>query len=101
MPTYSYKCPDGHYHDEWKSITDRHTDECPECGQEGRLVVTKPTALDNYNMGLSPSNPTAYDKWAKMQQQKGQEEAKSYRDNGDYGSNYAEWHRDKRDSRNH
>ncbi len=100
MPTYSYKCPEGHYHDKFKSVGQRLFDTCPECGRESTLVVTKAPALDNYNMGLDPSNPTAYDRWAKMQEQKGRKEAESYRENGDYGSNYADWHRDKRDPRN-
>ena len=91
MPTYSFKCPEGHYHDKWKSVSERQTDECPECGQEGRLVVTKAPALDNYHMGLSPSNPTAWDKWARMKQAVTAKEEKCYREHGDYGPGYSDY----------
>ena len=34
MPTYEYKCVNGHYFEEFQSINDQPISTCPECGQE-------------------------------------------------------------------
>lgn len=39
MPTYTYKCEDGHIHEEYRGINDeqKHT-TCPECSKPLRRV---------------------------------------------------------------
>ncbi len=34
MPTYEYKCVNGHFVEQFQSINDQPLTKCPECGQE-------------------------------------------------------------------
>lgn len=59
MPTYVYKCPDGHKHEIMQLITDKPVEKCPvfvvkqptgtnkdeliECGKEVQRVIQKTT----------------------------------------------------------
>ena len=40
MPIYDYKCPEGHYSDDVKKMSESEEPiECPECGQEARRIL--------------------------------------------------------------
>jgi putative FmdB family regulatory protein len=69
MPVYMYTCPKGHVHDELKSLKDRATDPCPECGKTAKLTIV-PVHLDYINCGVDLGLPTAAAKWSKMQWRK-------------------------------
>lgn len=39
MPTYGYRCPNGHEYDKFQKISDTSLAACPECGEEGQRVI--------------------------------------------------------------
>lgn len=69
MPTYSYECAKGHVHEEFKKVSERHENRCPQCGETAKIVVTTAAHLD-WNMGVDPGFPTAYERWGRIQAQK-------------------------------
>ena len=38
MPTYVYRCPEGHTFELFHAISDESVKRCPECGQEAKRV---------------------------------------------------------------
>lgn len=43
MPTYEYKCEDGHRYTEQRSFSQEQTrDDCPECGKSLKTVYSAP-----------------------------------------------------------
>ena len=38
MPTYGYRCPEGHEFEVWQSMTDEAAADCPECGKAARRL---------------------------------------------------------------
>jgi putative FmdB family regulatory protein len=70
MPTYKYVCPDGHEHEEFKKVSERASNPCPECGATAKLEIV-PVHLDYMNCGVDTGFPTAAAKWEKMQRNKG------------------------------
>jgi putative FmdB family regulatory protein len=86
MPTYEYECPKGHVHEEFKTVAQRETNECPICGSLAKIVIT-PVHLDYLNCGVDMDFPTAASKWEKMQRNKGsgkQWDSNNLRYGGDY-----------------
>ena len=45
MPTYEYRCPDGHAFEVFKSINAPAPDACPVCGKGPLEVVLHPVAV--------------------------------------------------------
>ena len=45
MPTYEYRCPNGHLFDVFKSITAPAPEVCPTCGEGPLEVVLHPVAV--------------------------------------------------------
>ena len=45
MPTYEYRCPDGHLFEEFKSITAPTPIACPVCGKGPLEIVLHPVAV--------------------------------------------------------
>ena len=45
MPTYEYRCPDGHLFEVFKSIHAPAPEACPTCGQSPVTVVLHPVAV--------------------------------------------------------
>lgn len=39
MPTYQFRCPNGHTHEITKSIHEPTPEECPTCGDAMRVVL--------------------------------------------------------------
>jgi len=70
MPTYKYECPAGHEHEEFKKVSERQENPCPECGATATLVIV-PVHLDYMHTGVDLGFPTAAAKWTKMQRNKG------------------------------
>ena len=40
MPTYEYRCPEGHTFDKFQRMSDPAEAECPECGKPGERVLS-------------------------------------------------------------
>jgi putative FmdB family regulatory protein len=45
MPTYEYRCPDGHLFERIQKMTDRSRVKCPECGQLSLRQISGGAAL--------------------------------------------------------
>lgn len=45
MPTYEYRCPDGHLFEVFKSINAPAPEACPVCGKSPVTVVLHPVAV--------------------------------------------------------
>jgi putative FmdB family regulatory protein len=45
VPTYEYRCPNGHLFEVFKSITAPAPETCPECGEGPVEVVLHPVAV--------------------------------------------------------
>lgn len=58
MPTYDYRCPEGHEFEEMNSVANRHKAECFYCGKMADKVIINAPGLDP-KMGLDPDFPTA------------------------------------------
>jgi putative FmdB family regulatory protein len=73
MPLYSYKCNScGTEFDEFRPVEKRKSCPCEACGKEAKQQLTA-AHIDYLGMGTSPSNPTAYDKWAKIHEKRAKE----------------------------
>jgi putative FmdB family regulatory protein len=40
MPTYDYRCPDGHQFEKFQKITDKARAKCPVCGKPATRVIS-------------------------------------------------------------
>ncbi len=40
MPTYEYRCPEGHEFEKFQRMTDPPVAECPECGEEAERILS-------------------------------------------------------------
>lgn len=40
MPTYEYRCPDGHEFEKFQRMTDPPGAECPECGGDAERILS-------------------------------------------------------------
>ena len=40
MPTYEYRCPDGHTFDLFQRMSDEPVADCPECGQAAERMLS-------------------------------------------------------------
>ena len=41
MPTYEYRCPNGHVFEKFfQSITDKKRERCPQCGKSAQRVIS-------------------------------------------------------------
>ena len=40
MPTYDYRCPDGHQFEKFQKITEKPRAKCPVCGKPGTRVIS-------------------------------------------------------------
>lgn len=77
MPMFDYRCLRcGEDFEALKSIEDRLSATCPDCGAEAKFRISAPRiALD----GTDPSFPDAYRNWPKKRAEKLKEEkSKSY-----------------------
>lgn len=45
MPTYEYRCPEGHEFDAFQRMSDPPVAECPECGEEAERVLSAGAGL--------------------------------------------------------
>ena len=73
MPMYDYECSCGHCFEAIKSMTQRYTADCPECGREAVQMLSTPTVkLD----ALSGDFPGETMKWEKKRNQKMAQERK-------------------------
>lgn len=87
MPVYDYRCPAcQHAFDALRSVADRATAPCPECGENADQKIWKAAAID-WKIGTSPDFPTAYDRWAKIQRAKNTGEQRDS-NNDRYGGDY-------------
>lgn len=70
MPLYTYACAGEHTMDLIRKVDERHEPVvCEECGKTMTLEVQ--TSVFDPRMGLDPSFPSAYDKWAKTRTKAG------------------------------
>ena len=75
---FGFRCCCGNVFDDLVK-PDVHSAPCPECGKDGKRLVSTPT------IGLSgtdPDFPGAYDKWEKTQKQMKAQDKKFYDDHG-------------------
>jgi putative FmdB family regulatory protein len=40
MPTYEYRCPEGHQFEKFQKITEKPRAKCPECGKPASRVIS-------------------------------------------------------------
>ena len=40
MPTYEYRCPDGHQFEKFQKITEKPRAKCPVCGKPGTRIIS-------------------------------------------------------------
>ena len=40
MPTYEYRCPNGHEFEKLQKISDPPEAECPECGEKAERIIS-------------------------------------------------------------
>ena len=40
MPTYEYRCPEGHEFEKFQRMTDPPVAECPECGEPAERILS-------------------------------------------------------------
>lgn len=40
MPTYEYRCPEGHEFEKFQRMTDAPVAHCPECGAAGERILS-------------------------------------------------------------
>ena len=40
MPTYEYRCPEGHHFELFQKMSDEPRAECPECGLESKRLLS-------------------------------------------------------------
>jgi putative FmdB family regulatory protein len=40
LPTYEYRCPEGHEFEKFQRMTDPPVAECPECGEEAERILS-------------------------------------------------------------
>jgi putative FmdB family regulatory protein len=40
MPTYEYRCPDGHQYEKFQKITEKPRAKCPVCGKAATRVIS-------------------------------------------------------------
>jgi len=40
MPTYEYRCPEGHTFEKFQKISDPAEAQCPECGAEAERMIS-------------------------------------------------------------
>ena len=40
MPTYEYRCPEGHEFEKFQRMTDPPEAECPDCGREAERMLS-------------------------------------------------------------
>ena len=40
MPTYEYRCPDGHAFEKFQRMSDPAEGECPECGKAAERILS-------------------------------------------------------------
>jgi len=40
MPTYEYRCPEGHQFEKFQKITEKPRAKCPECGKAATRVIS-------------------------------------------------------------
>lgn len=67
MPLYTYRSECGESQEELRGVAARHDPvACPKCGDNMKLEICA-VSIDNMAMGVSPSFPTAWAKWGKMQ----------------------------------
>ena len=45
MPTYDYKCPEGHVFEEFQSMNEEPIARCPTCGQNGQRLISSGSSL--------------------------------------------------------
>lgn len=45
MPTYEYRCSEGHRFEAFQKISDEPVDTCPECGAEARRLMSAGAGL--------------------------------------------------------
>ena len=45
MPTYEYRCPEGHQFEKFQKITEKPRAKCPVCGKAGTRIISGGAAL--------------------------------------------------------
>jgi len=68
MPTYDYRCSQGHVFERLVKIADREHAQC-DCGESADLVILRGPIIDP-KMGVSGDFPSLAAKWTKKQWKK-------------------------------
>ena len=80
MPTYEYRCPDGHLFEVFKSIHAPAPEACPTCGQSPVTVVLHPVAVHFKGSGFYS---TDYGRGSRKPSRDGDKPSESSSDKGD------------------
>jgi len=85
LGTFSFKCSNGHYHDEFVH-RDVESRDCPHCGEQATKVIRYAPKLDYLGMGAQKhAGPEFADRFDKMHRDRKAHEEKNYENHGDYG----------------
>ena len=57
MPTYVYRCENGHTFELFHSISDESSKRCPECGAEAKRVPAGGAGSGSSSQGAGESKP--------------------------------------------
>jgi len=83
MPTFDWRCPEGHVH-EARASGDTKEVDCPECGQAATKIFLTPPKVGWLAMGASASaSPEAIIKFDRMHRERKAQEQKYQQDHGD------------------
>ena len=52
MPTYEYRCPEGHVFDVFQRMSDEPVADCPECGKAAERQLSAGAGLLLHPVGL-------------------------------------------------
>lgn len=84
MPTYDFRCTDGHTHEGRVKYDDRNSQMCPECGKPAKLVFLTAPKLDWMGMAQGPNaGPEFIDRFDKAHKQRAKQENEHKLEHGD------------------
>lgn len=72
MPTYEYRCPNGHEFEKLQKISDPAEAECPECGEKAERMISGGAGLLFKGSGfyITDYRPDSYKEAAKKEKPK-------------------------------
>ena len=79
MPTYEYRCPDGHHFELFQKMSDEPVARCPECGAESERLLSGGAGFLFKGDGfyITDSRSDSYKNEASKEQSGGKEEKAS------------------------